>query len=220
MCGDRSPVTVAGTAPDYGHFPSASGFPFHPISRNLTRTLPMPVGLGTQIMAEREILLFIGGARSGKSRLAQAEAERRPGRLIYIATAEGLDDEMRERIARHGADRDARWRTIECPIELPATIAREGVDGAVLLIDCLTLWLSNVMLGGHDIAAARAALTDVLETAGGTVILVTNEVGQGIVPDNPLARKFRDEAGFINQRVAANASRVALVIAGTTLSLK
>ncbi len=170
-------------------------------------------------MAEREIILFIGGARSGKSRLAQAEAERRPGRLTYIATAEGLDDEMRERIARHRSDRDARWRTIECPIDLPATIAREGVDGAVLLIDCLTLWLSNLMLGGHDIASATAVLTDALAIASGTVILVSNEVGQGIVPDNALARRFRDEAGFMNQRIAACAGKVDFVVAGRALVL-
>ncbi len=171
-------------------------------------------------MDERETILFIGGARSGKSRLAQAEAERRPGRLIYIATAVGLDDEMRERIARHRADRDARWRTIECPIDLPDTIAREGVDGAVLLIDCLTLWLSNLMLGGHDIALATVAFTDALATSGGTVILVTNEVGQGIVPDNALARRFRDEAGFMNQEIAAQAGKVAFVVGGRTLVLK
>ncbi len=170
-------------------------------------------------MAEREIILFIGGARSGKSRLAQEAAERRPGQLIYIATAEGLDDEMRDRIARHRADRHARWRTIECPIDLPATIAREGADGTVLLIDCLTLWLSNLMLGGHDIALATAALAIALTTTVGPVILVTNEVGQGIVPDNALARRFRDEAGFMNQKIAACAGKVALVLAGRALVL-
>jgi len=171
-------------------------------------------------MAEREIILFIGGARSGKSRLAQAEAERRPGNLIYIATAEGLDDEMRERIARHQADRDARWRTIDCPIDLPATIAREGVEGTVLLIDCLTLWLSNLMLGGHDIAAATAALAEALAIARGPVILVTNEVGLGIVPENALARRFRDEAGFMNQSIAASAGTVTFVVAGLTIGFK
>lgn len=170
-------------------------------------------------MAEREIILFIGGARSGKSRLAQEAAERRPGRLIYIATAEGLDDEMRDRIARHRADRNVRWRTIECPIDLPGTIAREGGEGTVLLVDCLTLWLSNLMLAGRDIASATAFLTNILATIGGPVILVTNEVGQGIVPDNALARRFRDEAGFMNQKIAALANEVALVVAGRALVL-
>lgn len=164
------------------------------------------------------IVLLLGGARSGKSRIAQTRAEALPGELVYLATGEALDAEMAERIARHRADRGARWRTVEAPIDLPAAIRRE--DGRVLLVDCLTLWLSNLMMGEHDIDAATNQLLAALDTASGTVLLVSNEVGMGIVPENALARRFRDEAGRLNQRVAAAASEVALVAAGLTLRMK
>jgi len=165
-------------------------------------------------------LLVLGGARSGKSRHAQARAEALPGELLFIATAQAWDDEMRDRIARHRADRGPRWRTIEAPLDLGATIASEARPGRVLLVDCLTLWASNLLLDGHDHRAALASVTAALEEASAPVILVANEVGLGIVPDNPLARAFRDLAGTINQAVAATADEVIFVAAGLPIRLK
>ena len=166
----------------------------------------------------RNVVLLLGGARSGKSRIAQARAEALAGELVYVATGEALDAEMAERIARHRADRGPRWRTVESPIDLPDAIGRE--NGRVLLVDCLTLWLSNLLLGERDIAAATDQLLAALDAASGTVLLVSNEVGLGIVPENALARRFRDEAGRMNQRVAAVADEVLLVAAGLTLRMK
>jgi adenosylcobinamide kinase/adenosylcobinamide-phosphate guanylyltransferase len=163
-------------------------------------------------------VLLLGGARSGKSRIAQARAEALPGELVYLATGEALDAEMAERIARHRADRGPRWRTVEAPIDLPDAIGRE--HGHVLLVDCLTLWLSNLMMGEHDISAATDRLLAALDAASGTVLLVSNEVGMSIVPENALARRFRDEAGRLNQRVAAAADEVLLVAAGLSLRMK
>ncbi|MDF0488721.1 bifunctional adenosylcobinamide kinase/adenosylcobinamide-phosphate guanylyltransferase [Sphingomonas sp. H39-1-10] len=165
-------------------------------------------------------LFVIGGARSGKSRYAQARAEAMPGELVYIATAQAFDAEMADRIARHRADRDARWRTVEAPLALPEAIVANSAPGRVLLVDCLTLWTSNLLLGEHDVDAASAALERAVTTAPGPVILVANEVGLGIVPDNALARRFRDHAGLLNQRIAAAADAVVLVTAGLPLSLK
>jgi adenosylcobinamide kinase / adenosylcobinamide-phosphate guanylyltransferase len=163
-------------------------------------------------------VLLLGGARSGKSRIAQARAEALPGELVYIATGEARDAEMTERIARHRADRGPRWRTVEAPIDLPEALHRE--QGRVLLVDCLTLWLSNLMLNEHDVAAATDRLLAALEAARNTVLIVSNEVGMGIVPENALARRFRDEAGRLNQRVAAAADEVVIVAAGLTLRMK
>jgi len=165
-------------------------------------------------------LFVLGGARSGKSRFAQARAEAMPGELVFIATAQAFDAEMTDRIARHRADRDARWRTVEAPIALAEAIAQHSAPGRVLLVDCLTLWTSNLLLGEHDIDAATQALERAVITAPGPVILVANEVGLGIVPDNALARRFRDHAGLLNQRIAAAAQQVVLVTAGLPLSLK
>ena len=166
----------------------------------------------------RHVVLLLGGARSGKSRIAQERAETLSGELVYIATGEALDAEMAERIARHRADRGPRWRTVEAPIDLPEAIRRER--GRVLLVDCLTLWLSNLLLSEHGIAAATARLLAALEAATSTVLLVSNEVGMGIVPENALARRFRDEAGRLHQRVAAVADEVLLVAAGLALRMK
>jgi adenosylcobinamide kinase/adenosylcobinamide-phosphate guanylyltransferase len=166
------------------------------------------------------VVLFLGGARSGKSRIAQERAEASAGELVYVATGEALDAEMHDRIARHRADRGARWRTVEVPLELADVIQRESGPGRVLLVDCLTLWLSNVMLSGHDVSAATARLLDSLGAAPGAVLVVSNEVGMGIVPENALARRFRDEAGRLNQRVASVAHEVVLVAAGLPLRIK
>ena len=165
-------------------------------------------------------LLVLGGARSGKSRYAQSRAEALDGELVFVATAQALDDEMAERIARHRDDRGSRWSTLEAPVELAAAIHDEARPGQVLLIDCLTLWTSNLLLADRDIAAATGELVDAIGQARGTLIFVANEVGLGIVPDNALARRFRDEAGRVNQQVAAAAGEVVFVAAGLPLRLK
>lgn len=162
--------------------------------------------------------LFLGGARSGKSRLAQASVERCQGPLTYLATAEALDAEMTARIGRHRADRDARWHTVDCPIALPEAVA--AVASGAMLVDCLTLWLSNLMLGGHDIAARTGDLLDAIAQARCPLTIVTNEVGLGIVPDHPLGRVFRDEAGRLNQLVAARVDAAFFVVAGLVLPLR
>lgn len=167
------------------------------------------------------VLTFItGGARSGKSARAQALAESQSGELVYIATAQAFDDEMADRIARHQRDRGPRWRTVECPIELAEAILREAHQDRVVLVDCLTLWTSNLLLGGIDLATSSKRLLDALAQVRSPVILVSNEVGMGIVPDNALARQFRDMAGRINQDVAALADRAELVVAGLVIPLK
>lgn len=165
-------------------------------------------------------LFVLGGARSGKSRYAQARAEAARGAPVFIATAEAFDDEMRDRIARHRADRDARWTTVEAPHELPDAIAAQEGKGAVLLVDCLTLWVSNLLLADADIARAGRRLCDAIARFDGTLILVANEVGLGIVPDNTLARRFRDAAGLLNQSVAVAVDEVVLITAGLPLMLK
>ena len=165
-------------------------------------------------------LLVLGGARSGKSRHAQAAAETAGGELVFIATAQALDQEMAERIDRHRADRGPVWRTREAALDLAEAIGAEDRPGTVILVDCLTLWVSNLLLCNHDIQAATDALVAALSTASARVILVANEVGFGIVPDKRLARLFRDAAGTVNQRVAAAVSQVDLVVAGLPLRLK
>lgn len=165
-------------------------------------------------------LLVLGGARSGKSRFAQTQAEALPGELVYLATAQAFDDEMRERIARHRADRGARWSTVEAPLELAEAITACSSPDKVVLVDCLTLWASNLMLAEQDTEAATEVLVRALSAARGPVILVANEVGLGIVPDNALARRFRDVAGEINQAVAGSADSVIFVAAGLPLVLK
>ena len=165
-------------------------------------------------------LFVIGGARSGKSRYAQARAEAAGSAPVFVATAEAFDDEMRERIARHRADRDARWSTVEAPRELPTAIDALSGNGAVVLVDCLTLWVSNLLLADADIERAGKQLCEAIARFDGTLILVANEVGLGIVPDNALARAFRDAAGQLNQSVAATAAEVVLLTAGLPLTLK
>ncbi len=166
------------------------------------------------------IIFVIGGARSGKSRHAQRLAEQSGGALTFVATAQAFDAEMVDRIARHRADRDGRWRTVEVPVDLAAAIADRDAAGGVLLVDCLTLWASNLLLEAEDIDRHLARLDDALAAAQGRVVLVSNEVGWGIVPDNALARQFRDVAGRINQAVAARADAVDLVVAGLPMALK
>ncbi len=165
-------------------------------------------------------LFVLGGARSGKSRYAQARAEALAGRLVFVATAQAFDDEMTGRIARHRADRDIRWTTIEAPLDLPDAIAAQARPDTVLLVDCLTLWASNLLLAGHDTAGATHALCRAIDAAPGAIVLVANEVGLGIVPDNALARRFRDVAGTLNQAVAAVVAEVVLAVAGLPVIVK
>ena len=159
------------------------------------------------------VTLVLGGARSGKS--AYAESLLDGG--TYLATATAGDAEMAARIAAHRARRGKAWRTLEEPLELAAALAK--CKGPVL-VDCLTLWLANIMQAGRAVDAEVQALVAALQDLAGPVVLVSNEVGQGIVPDNPLAREFRDRAGRLNQDVAAVAGRVVLVAAGLPLVLK
>lgn len=164
--------------------------------------------------------LILGGARSGKSSYAEGLAETHDGPRIYVATAEAYDGEMSARIAAHVARRGPSWQTVEEPIELSGVIAEAAEPGAFLLVDCLTLWLSNLLLGEHDIAAHTAKLLAGAAECEATLVLVSNEVGLGIVPENALARRFRDEAGILNQKVAEIADHVVLVSAGLPLTLK
>lgn len=164
-----------------------------------------------------QLVLVLGGARSGKSRYAEALTTCLPPPWVYIATAQAFDDEMRARITEHRARRAAGWRTVEAPATLPDALRDAG--SAPVLVDCLTLWLSNLMLGDADLNAAEAALEAALNRAAPTV-LVSNEVGLGIVPDNALARRFRDHVGHLHQRLAARADRVVLTVAGLPLFVK
>ena len=165
--------------------------------------------------------LVLGGQKSGKSRraelLAAAWLAASPQhRGVMLATATPWDDEMRARIAEHQARRDARWRTVAAQLDLPAALAGAGPA----LVDCLTLWLTNLMLGGHDVAAATTALESALAARLAPTVLVANEVGLGIVPDTKLGRAFRDAAGVLNQRIAARADHVHFIAAGLPLLLK
>ncbi|MFA6966059.1 bifunctional adenosylcobinamide kinase/adenosylcobinamide-phosphate guanylyltransferase [Bosea sp. (in: a-proteobacteria)] len=165
------------------------------------------------------LTLVLGGARSGKSRHAEALIEALPPPWTYVATAQAWDDEMRVRIAEHRARRSGDWLTLDAPLELPEAI-RSVTAGRPILVDCLTLWLTNLMLAEQDVAAAGRDLIEACAQASGPVMLVTNEVGLGIVPDNALARRFRDEAGRLHQAVAARAGRVVFMVAGLPMQVK
>jgi adenosylcobinamide kinase/adenosylcobinamide-phosphate guanylyltransferase len=163
--------------------------------------------------------LVLGGARSGKSRHAETLVTALPPPWIYVATAEPLDEEMAARIAEHRTRRDNRWRTVEAPRDLAGALAAAPPDASIL-VDCLTLWLSNLMLAQADLEVEMERLEAALSQMMGSVVLVANEVGLGIVPDNALARRFRDAAGNLNQRLAARADRVVLLVAGIALKVK
>jgi adenosylcobinamide kinase/adenosylcobinamide-phosphate guanylyltransferase len=162
----------------------------------------------------------LGGARSGKSRFAERLVEAHPGMHVYLATAEAGDAEMAERIRRHRTRRGAGWTTVEEPLDLPRALATAAEGNAAVLVDCLTLWLGNLMAAGRDVERERQALIELLPRLGGPVVLVSNEVGLGIVPDNALARAFRDHAGLLHQAIAAAADRVYVMAAGLPLLLK
>ena len=171
-------------------------------------------------MPETASLTFIiGGARSGKSAHAERLIATLPPPWTYIATGQAFDDEMRERIAVHQSRRDGNWRTLEAPLDLAGALEQAG-EGAAVLVDCLTLWLSNHMLAEHDLTRECDRLEKLLARPKGPWFVVSNEVGMGIVPDNALARRFRDEAGRLNQRIAAVADRVILMAAGLPIEVK
>jgi adenosylcobinamide kinase/adenosylcobinamide-phosphate guanylyltransferase len=165
------------------------------------------------------ITLVLGGARSGKSRYAESLITALPPPWIYVATAQACDGEMAQRIAQHRARRAAAWRTLEAPDDLVPAIGAPPAS-APLLVDCLTLWLSNRMLVEAGIDAEISAVEAGLAARMGPVVLVSNEVGCGIVPENALARRFRDLQGALNQRLAARADCVVLLVAGTPLVVK
>ena len=171
------------------------------------------------------VTLVLGGARSGKSRHAEQMIEFALAGTFYegatyLATAEALDDEMRARIAEHRARRGDAWFTVEEPLDLVDALTEHADLARPILVDCLTLWLSNLMGAGRDIDAETAALAARLQDLGGPVVLVSNEVGLGMVPDNNLARAFRDHAGRLNQAIAQVADRVLFVAAGLPMTLK
>ncbi len=172
------------------------------------------------IPLERFPLLVLGGARSGKSAHAQTIVESSGLVPLFLATGQPGDDEMRQRIARHQRERGPQWRLREEPLDLVGALAEEGQKGRIILIDCATLWLSNVMHAGQDVATATHALTRALQATRCPIVIVSNEVGQGIVPENALARRFRDAQGRLNQDLAATCARVVLVVAGLALQIK
>lgn len=166
------------------------------------------------------IRLILGGARSGKSRLAEQLADASGAPVTYIATAQAHDEEMQARITRHQADRPAHWVTLEEPLALADTLLSQQAPDRCLLIDCLTLWVTNQLLDEADLQAERQALCAALENARGEVILVSNETGMGVVPVGELSRRFSDEAGWLNQSVAALADQVILTVAGIPMVVK
>jgi adenosylcobinamide kinase / adenosylcobinamide-phosphate guanylyltransferase len=165
-------------------------------------------------------VLVLGGARSGKSRYAQSLAEASRLRPVLIATAQAHDAEMGERIARHTGGRDARWTLVEEPVALAVALRREARKDRIVVVDCATLWLSNRLLKNDNLAAATQELRQSVAGLAGPVIFVSNEVGCGIVPDNALARAFRDAQGLLNQALAEACEAVVLVSAGIALCLK
>ncbi|MFG1432454.1 bifunctional adenosylcobinamide kinase/adenosylcobinamide-phosphate guanylyltransferase [Xanthobacter sp. V2C-8] len=165
------------------------------------------------------LVLVLGGARSGKSSYAEGLVTALPGPWAYLATAEALDSEMAERIALHRAQRGAGWQTHDTPLALTHTLDALPPQQPAL-VDCLTLWLTNHLLADHDLEAESAALEAALARRPGLTVCVANEVGLGIVPDNALARRFRDAAGRLNQRLARKAGQVVFMVAGLPMMMK
>ena len=166
------------------------------------------------------LTLVLGGARSGKSRYAERLVEGAAAHGVYCATAEAKDAEMARRIDAHRARRGAFWRTLEAPLALPPAIAAASAADTPVLVDCLTLWLSNLLLADESVETRGEELCAALSRIPGSIVLVANEVGLGLVPETPLGRRFRDAAGALNQRLAALADRVVFVAAGLPLVLK
>ena len=178
--------------------------------------------MGTETL--KEIVFVIGGCRSGKSTYAMQTAEKVPAeQKIFIATCVPQDDEMKRRVARHQKERSQNWVTVEAPLDLPEAILQNSRRGDVILVDCLTLWVSNLLMETGDekkIADTTSRLIDALEKATCPIVLVSNEVGTGIVPENKLARQFRDISGWVNQAVARCANKVVWMVAGIPVTVK
>ena len=172
----------------------------------------------------KEIIFIIGGCRSGKSTYALQTAEKVPAeQKIFIATCVPQDDEMKRRVARHQTERSQNWVTVEAPLDLPEAILQNSRRGNVILVDCLTLWVSNLLMETGDennIEDTASQLIEALEKAAGPIVLVSNEVGTGIVPENKLARKYRDIIGLLNQAVAKTAGKVTWMVAGIPVTVK
>jgi len=169
----------------------------------------------------RRIILVTGGARSGKSRKAEELAIKLckdPKRRVYIATAQAFDDEMKDRISKHQERRGDAFQTVEAPVELGKAITEAQNKSDVILVDCLTVWMGNLLY--YKKPEEKEILLKALKEADNTVILVTNETGMGIVPDNELSRRFRDEAGFLNQAVAEIADNVIFMVSGIEMQIK
>lgn len=169
------------------------------------------------------VQLVLGGARSGKSRFAEQLATDSQKEVFYIATATVYDDEMQQRVDRHVDDRPEHWITIEEPLALADVLKRNAKEGRCLLVDCLTLWLTNILMSeenGSCLESYKTELLTALADLPGQVILVSNEVGQGVVPMGELSRRFVDEAGWLHQDIARLAQKVTLVVAGLPLQLK
>lgn len=167
-------------------------------------------------------ILVTGGARSGKSSFAEQKAQEISSALTYIATAQAFDNEMQERINAHKERREiGNWQLIEEPMDLcGALISSDKEEHGLRLVDCITLWVTNLLFAEHDVKSETLQLIDVLSRQQNPVIMVTNEVGMGIVPENALARKFRDLAGMTNQSIAAIADEVYMTVSGLPMRLK
>ncbi|MBE7638146.1 bifunctional adenosylcobinamide kinase/adenosylcobinamide-phosphate guanylyltransferase [Sneathiella sp. P13V-1] len=167
-----------------------------------------------------KITLVLGGARSGKSRFAEKQAHVSGKERLYLATSQIFDEEMKNRVDKHKSDRGSGWITIEEPLDISDVLKKEAAPDRVILLDCLTLWVTNLMMAEQDFKLAFNELVQTLPTLNGEVILVSNEVGQGIIPDNKMAREFRDLAGWLHQDIAAIATEVYFVTAGLPQRLK
>lgn len=181
--------------------------------------LHLPPPAAPALAEPASFTLVLGGARSGKSRHAESLVEGLSPPWTYVATAQAFDDEMEERIRHHRLRRHGDWETVEAPLDLEAALAAVP-RGRPLLLDCLTLWLTNVMLAGGDVDEASRRLADRLGRPHGPWFVVSNEVGLGIVPDNALSRQFRDAAGRLNQMAAEKADSVVFMVAGIAMKVK
>jgi adenosylcobinamide kinase/adenosylcobinamide-phosphate guanylyltransferase len=173
----------------------------------------------------KQLVLILGGVRSGKSRYAQQLASDDGGRVLFLATAEAGDDEMVQRIARHKSSRPQTWCTIEEPLDISSALRNDTADADTVIIDCVTIWLSNLLLreGGateDEVMEHIERIIDAYKKGGSTYIIVSGEVGMGLVPEHPMGRAFRDLLGFANQRLAAAADRMVLMVAGIPVDVK
>jgi adenosylcobinamide kinase/adenosylcobinamide-phosphate guanylyltransferase len=218
----RDPAVKPGDLGEPSETVGASAGGAQRVSKSQSSGLAPKVALGMSgvITPLPPLTLVLGGARSGKSRYAEGLIDRHPGRRTYLATAEILDDEMSARVKAHRDRRDSDWKTVEEPLALAQALKAETEQGAAVLVDCLTLWLGNLLGREQDAEAEIADLVASVGQFGGPVVFVSNEVGLGIVPDNPMARRFRDLAGMLHQRLAEKADHVAFVAAGLPMKLK